>query len=224
MKKASSHIKWQTAQFFEIRWWEKYLQPKNKAEYLKWKTQYWQSVWEKCIPFIAENHKQPDQEIFKIWDAGCGPAGIFLLFEKAQVYASDPLLKQYHKKELLLDQGKANIVFETKSLEEASPNKEFDFIFCMNALNHVADILMSIQNLKKHLKKGGHLILTLDCHKSIFLKKLFQLIPGDILHPHQYTLQEYIDLFTDKQLHFCGQSLIKPGKVFDHHLLIFRKT
>lgn len=61
----------------------------------------------------------------------------------------------------------------------------------MNAINHVQDYETAMNNLTESLKPSGVFILTIDAHNYSFFKLLFRAIPGDILHPHQYNLNEY---------------------------------
>ncbi|MEO6151222.1 MAG: hypothetical protein ABIP28_13720, partial [Mucilaginibacter sp.] len=82
-------LRWRVAQLFEARWWKKYLAHKDVTTYLKWKRGYWQNVLER----IGKNlNMQPGQHIL---DAGCGPAGIFIILDEYKVTAVDPLLDTY---------------------------------------------------------------------------------------------------------------------------------
>ena len=71
-------IKWKLAQFFELLWWRKYFLFKTKDSYYTWKKNYWQSLVSslKTINITDKN---------TIADLGCGPAGIFILFDKNEV-------------------------------------------------------------------------------------------------------------------------------------------
>ena len=77
-------FRWKIAQFFEAWWWRNYLRGKSIPDYLEWKRQYWWAFLEKI-----ELNVGPEANIL---DAGCGPAGIFILFPENKVTAVDPLL------------------------------------------------------------------------------------------------------------------------------------
>ena len=221
-------IKWQIAQFFEIRWWNNYLKGKNPSEYLSWKKGYWQKVLDltqENSPDDLKNKLQKiDAEQNIIWDAGCGPAGIFILFEKAKVFATDPLLDSYRKEKLLFRSNAQNIKFITAPLEQTHLPEKCDTLFCMNALNHVKNIDQATQQLVSNLQENGLFICSLDCHRFNWLKYIFRLIPGDLLHPHQYNLEDYLELFQKYGLKPISTAQIKKGNIFNHDLLVLSKS
>jgi len=125
-------------------------------------------------------------------DAGCGPAGLFTILPQQEVVACDPLLDQYASKLKHFDKSNyPNTQFVSQSLEEFSAPNSFDYVFCLNAINHVDDLPLALDRLIASVKPGGTLILSIDAHNYNWLKKIFQWIPGDILHPHQYNREEY---------------------------------
>jgi hypothetical protein len=85
-------FRWKIAQAAEIRWWQSYLKNKPTTDYAVWKTKYWQDL-------LAEIGLATSiTEGSKILDAGCGPAGIFMIFKNHAVDALDPLLDGYEAK------------------------------------------------------------------------------------------------------------------------------
>lgn len=218
-------IKWQIAQFFEIRWWNNYLKGKDAEEYLSWKKGYWKKVLDLAKENLPNDLKSKlsgvDSEQNIIWDAGCGPAGIFIMFDKAKVFATDPLLDSYKKEKLLFRNDAQNIEFITAPLEKTHLPIKSDILFCMNALNHVENIDRATQQFISNLKENSLVICTLDCHRFNLLKHIFRLIPGDLLHPHQYSLKDYIELFQKYGLKPIANVQIKKGNIFNHDLMIF---
>lgn len=157
-------------------------------------------------------------------DAGCGPAGIFMNLDHCQTDAVDPLLNEYEQRLKHFDKADyPNVNFHALPLEQFSQPNAYNWIFCMNAINHVADIKLCVANLEQSLKPEGYLVLTVDSHKYNGLKMLFRAIPGDALHPHQFTLGDYLRLTVRHDLVHLGTVLIRSGNIFNHHLLIFRK-
>ncbi len=123
-------------------------------------------------------------------DLGCGPAGIFLLFKNAT--AVDPLINMYDKDLAHFSfKNYPDNTFINASIEDFLPAETYDTIFCINAINHVADMKKGLEKLSACAHEGSQLIISIDAHNHSFLKKIFQLLPGDILHPHQYNLAEY---------------------------------
>lgn len=217
--------RWHIAQYFERRWWKRYLQDKPADEYLDWKRGYWNNIIQRLgwsHPDMAEQLKQQD---LLVLDAGCGPAGIFLSLPEHRVTAVDPLWSYYAKE---FDQFNyhrlTNVQFKTAGLEAFKSAGTFDLICCMNALNHVSDIELATKNLAESLKPDGWMALTLDAHNYKLLRHVFRAIPGDILHPHQYTWGDYLKLFERNGLQYVSTQKIKRGFIFDHELILFRKA
>ena len=206
-------LRWKIAQKAELRWWKNYLKSRPKADYLNWKKAYWKT-------FLHQTGIQlrPGE---KILDAGCGPAGIFTVLNEQQVTALDPLLDKYEESLEHFDKTNyKNIIFVNHSLEAFQTTAKFDTVFCLNAINHVADLNQSLDNLLRSINKGGRLILSVDAHNFSFLKPVFRLIPGDILHPHQYDLQEYQDMLTSRGLFISKTLLYKKEFLFNYYVLI----
>lgn len=211
--------RWNAAQFAERKWWKNYLKNKDITEYLSWKKEYWTDLLKKCTHYFTI---RPED---KILDAGCGPAGMFMLFENNQTVAFDPLIDNY---EIDLPHFKKNmypsVQFVNAGLEDFSTDKKFNVIFCMNAINHVHDIEKSFDNLLSCAAKDAHIIVTIDAHNHSTFKYLFRLLPGDILHPHQYNLNEYQKMLTQRGCNLLGTILLKHEFFFDHYMLVVKKN
>ncbi len=207
--------RWKLAQYFEKRWWKNYLRNKTVEDYLIWKKKYWLDLLEKGRISVPDN--------CMVLDAGCGPAGIFMIFEKQQTTAIDPLLNDY---EIQLQHFKRlnykTVEFIHTPIENFKREKCFDFIFCMNAINHVQDYEISMNNLAESLKQGGSFIITIDAHNYSIFKRLFRIIPGDILHPYQFDLEEYKSHLINRDIEIVNEVLLKQEFFFNHYMIIGR--
>lgn len=206
------NFRWKLAQFWEIRWWRWYLQHKDKSVYLQQKAAYWEKVLAHCeLPLTGGE---------AILDAGCGPAGIFMILEGDPLMAVDPLLNQYQDQLDHFDPTDyPKVQFNAVSLEEFQPTQELDIVFCCNVINHVADLNLSLDKICSWLKPGGILILSVDVHNFGILKKIFRLFPGDILHPHQHDLADYQSMLRDRGLTIEKTTQLKRGGIFDYYLI-----
>ncbi|MDE3058824.1 MAG: methyltransferase domain-containing protein [Bacteroidota bacterium] len=185
------NIKWKVAQFLEIRWWKRYLKKQKKAEYYQKKKEYWLSYLSK----LELNYEEIKNE--RILDAGCGPAGIFIAFDGADITAVDPLLEHYE--EHLTHFSKADFpktTFVKSGVEDYFSQQKFTYTFCLNVINHVSDIKAAVDALVENTTTGGKVTISVDCHRNGLLKKIFQFLGFDALHPYQYSPQDYIKLFT----------------------------
>jgi len=219
----ASSLRWRIAQKTELKWWQNYLKNKDKTAYLNWKQNYWSELLKKVDTILINGGKVPlsSQTNLNILDAGCGPAGVFMALKGHKVQAFDPLLDKYQMNIEHFNQDDYPWVqFENRSLEQFNTDKQYNVVFCMNALNHVQDIEASTKNLKAVLKRGGLFIVTLDTHNYSFFKHLFRTIPGDVLHPHQYSLDEYEGLLKRYKLSVLGKQLLKTGFIFNHWLVV----
>jgi 2-polyprenyl-3-methyl-5-hydroxy-6-metoxy-1,4-benzoquinol methylase len=209
---------WKIAQMIEIRWWQNYLDGKTKEEYLVWKRDYWTTFLEKTGVFIKENSK--------ILDLGCGPAGIFIIFEKNKVIALDPLLEEYEKKLPHFKKSDyPNVEFLTQPLEDFSPEKQgtADVVFCINAINHVKDLSHSFDILVDSVSPNGDLVVSIDVHNYSFFKYLFRYFGFDALHPHQYDLGEYEQMLTSRNCKIINKICYKKEFFFDYYVLVLKK-
>lgn len=210
--KQGARFRWKIAQVLEIRWWKRYLKNQDKNTYLEQKKQYWTRTLE-----WVQASLEPNQMVL---DAGCGPAGMFILLDKQQVTAVDPLLNQYQEQ---LPHFKyldyPNVQFFSESLEAWQSDKQFDWIFCLNAINHVQDIQVCLDKIMDSLKPDGTLILGIDAHRFSWMKYIFQWIPGDVLHPHQYTRKDYKMFLNDRGGQIILEYEAKPGWIFNYILI-----
>lgn len=210
------NLRWKIAQSAEIRWWQNYLRKKPKADYLAWKKQYWADFLT-TIQVQAQTHH-------RILDAGCGPAGVFTYLTDNQVDALDPLLSQYEIKLEHFDrQQYPQVQFYSQSLEAFQWTQPYDIVFCLNAINHVADLDLCFDKLVACTKKNGTLVVSIDAHNYRFFKTIFRLLPGDILHPHQYDLQEYEQMLRRRGIQIEQTILIKKEFFFDYYTIVGKK-
>lgn len=210
-------LKWKIAQAAEIWWWNNYLKNKPKDTYLQQKKAYWHRFLNHAQLTISAKEK--------ILDAGCGPAGIFSILPNNEVDALDPLLDQYeYQLPHFSKVDYPNVRFICVPLESFETENQYDFIFCLNAINHVRDIELALDKLISTLKPGGKLALSIDVHKSQIFKALFRLIPADALHPHQYNLKEYTAMLEKRRLTVTKTVILKTGWIFDYSLLIAHKA
>ncbi len=211
-----SKWKWKLAQALEWRWWQYYLAKRSKAAYLAGKRAYWQRMLEAAavMPQTGE----------RILDAGCGPAGLFILPFPAQVDALDPLLERYRQRLAFFDpEDYPRVHFLAQPLETFEPVVPYDKIYCFNAINHVKDLETCVRRLSAALKPGGQMVVTVDVHRHGWLKKIFQYLPGDVLHPHQHDLAGYEQLFLQKGLSRIHTKTLKRERIFDYCMMVFEK-
>lgn len=206
--------KWKLAQWLEIRWWRRYLKTKSPDEYLQWKKGYWKNFLKKLglsIPASA-----------KILDAGCGPAGIFIQFPENEVMAVDPLLGEYEQLSHF-PKGKNKKTQFQKATLEAAHLETYDYVFCLNVINHVSDIEKSMDKICEAVEEDGTLVLSIDAHNWKFFKYALRLLMWDALHPQQYDRKEYEEMLAKRGFEITDRVLVKKEFMFDYWALIAKK-
>ena len=209
-------IRWKIAQAAELKWWQNYLKNKNVKTYLEWKKSYWIEFLQKCSVALPQKSY--------CMDAGCGPAGIFIILENNSVDAIDPLINKYEGLKVFDKAAYSNVNFIKSSIENLNLEKQYDHIFCLNAINHVAKLGNSISKLADLLKAEGTILISTDVHRYKFLKAVFQRLPGDILHPQQHSLNDYRKLFAEHYLVIEREILIKRTAIFDYYAFVLKKS
>lgn len=212
-----SNLRWKIAQWAERRWWRRYLKNKSVEDYLLWKKEYWQDFLKK----IQLNEKEIGSQT--IIDLGCGPAGIFVLFKSST--AVDPLLDKYNEDLAHFSKKKyPDNTFITSTIEDFNPEQKYDTVFCINAINHVHDIQQGLSKLNDCAHENSTLVISIDAHNHNFLKRIFQLLPGDILHPHQYNLEEYKKKIEDSGWTISKTIEMDTAFIFNYYVLVATKS
>ena len=209
-------LRWKIAQFFENFWWKNYLKGKTPQEYLTWKSNYWNH-------FLFDVGTTQSHLLHPIIDIGCGPAGIFTILNQKEVTALDPLLEEYEKLAIFNKSDYPTVDFVQSSFEDFKSPKKYQTIFCLNAINHFIDIGVSFKKLNEICENKGQLFLSIDAHNHSFFKKLFSLLPFDILHPHQYDLAEYQSFLNENGFEIGKTKLVKKEFFFSYYLLVANK-
>jgi len=205
--------KWKIAQAAEVKWWQNYLKKKDKAAYYEWKRKYWRSFLRDIDFTVPASPKQ-------IMDAGCGPAGIFTILSDHKVTAVDPLLDSYKEQIAQFDTDDyPHVQFVTSPIEQYHQPNKYDIIFCLNCINHVSSIPDSLTNLYECLKPGGQMVISTDAHNYCFLKNIFQWLPGDILHPHQYDIAEYQSFLSEAGFEITKSQKVKSAQIFGYWVI-----
>lgn len=204
-------MKWKIAQFLERRWWKRYLSSKDPALYLASKRKYWQSVLDRL------NH-QPSKNGVTL-DAGCGPAGVFiLLHDKEQMTALDPLLGRYEQDLAIFNfSDYPAVTFHEAALESAVlPAGMFTTIYCFNAINHVEDWELALDQLTTFAANGATMIISSDVHRRPWLKFIFRLFPGDLLHPQQHNRADYREALRKRGWQIEAEQQLRSELIFEY--------
>lgn len=195
---------------------------KDPAAYRAWKEEYWRTFLTKIE--LAATLETSAQWDLRVLDAGCGPAGIFTVYHSASVTAVDPLLDSYDELPGFARTRHPNVHWVRQGLEDYVAVEPFDLVFCLNVINHVRDLRGVLQVLAEALRPGGTMILSVDAHRHTLLKPIFSVLPGDVLHPHQMNLTEYLAACGSVGLTCTSRVLYKREAIFDYWVLTLKHT
>ncbi len=208
-------FKWKLAQYLEIRWWKNY-QKKLDEAYLDRKKEYWNNVLDACALPVPSGQS--------VLDVGCGPSGIYSILDGNTVEGVDPLIEKYTEEiKFFSPEVFPHVNFFTTPFEDFQLNKEYDVVYCLNAINHFRSLDESIQKLYAALKPGGSMLVGIDGHRHPILKKLFQTIHVDLLHPIQFSLEDYVEKFESVGFKTKKEVTFTTGNIFNYYLVEFTK-
>jgi 2-polyprenyl-3-methyl-5-hydroxy-6-metoxy-1,4-benzoquinol methylase len=138
----------------------------------------------------------------------------------------DPLLAKYQNSLAVFNPKQYSYVqFVESPIETFFSPRPFQYVFCLNVVNHVKELDRTIDRLYELTEPGGCLILSTDCHNFRLLRRIFQLLQFDILHPHQFTADEYLKIFQNgRKLELVNRAVHKRQMIFSYTSFVFKKA
>lgn len=176
--------RWEKAQREESECWSNNASKVNSDSYLEKKKEYWKRLLSRLLDVSSLKDKE-------VLDYGCGPSGLVIYLQDANLTCLDPLMDKYLEQFQYLHNYKAKFI--NGQIETFSPENKFDVIFGFNSLDHVADMHVALERLQGILINEGKMYITLNCHTSNVLQKILSTFSRllDPPHPHQHTVKQY---------------------------------
>lgn len=203
--------RWRLAQYLEGKWWQRYLKAKSPAAYLDDKKRYWHKTLDQLDWELVPGRRS--------LDAGCGPAGIFIVLQDTEAVAAiDPLLDKYEEKLAIFSrQAYPRVSFHAQQLEApVLAGSSFEAIYCFNAINHVADWDLAMDRLTEYAAPGTRMILTSDVHRHKILLPIFKALPGDALHPQQHGPEAYREALLSRGWEIAYEEVLREESIFNY--------
>lgn len=188
-----SKKRWRTAHEQEKRGIE-------RAEDIKARIGERRRTWAKLLELLKDDVTFDNSK--RILDVGCGATTIFLALRQGTKYAIDPTLEylfQLHPFVREVEEYK-DVNFISSSIEEVNLDKQFDMIFMINMLDHVADLKPVIDKVDELLAPSGILILPVDCYADRVVRSIQRVFDADLPHPHHFIVEDVIALFPNYKL------------------------
>lgn len=212
--------RWRLAQWLERHWWSTYTKKKNPQDYLAWKRSYWNNYLTHLPPHLQYNLKNKNLTIL---DMGCGPAGIFMVLERHTVDCVDPLLPYYIHLDIFDPCWYPNASFYAASAEQWTPHKQYDIIFCTNALDHMKDWEIAVNRMASWLKARGFLVVSVDIPSRV-MGTLLQIANLDPLHPHKITHTRLIESAPNNSLRLLACKTLREYPHATYTLYVMQKV
>ncbi len=177
--------------------------------------------------------KLPVEEFKEVLDAGCG--GGECAIKLAQRFPWIKIMAIDLKTQNFASNHPSNVFFRKGDLLKLEDKAVYDFIYCIDVLEHIPNNLKVIQNFYQALKNGGYLYIHIpyDVGKRyIFPDKFFEEFNKWSKHKHigkQYTLSEmtfnlqkigFKIINAEYTFGFLGELAWELDRVTDKHSLL----
>lgn len=185
-----SSERWRNAQRYEQGYWE---QVANEVEAegqgrlgsYEWRCdQLIRLLAEAGVPEVGDGSA-------RVLEVGSGPVGVIGFFPASERVAVDPLEEFYSSRPLLVASRNPDVSYRTGA-GEALPVEDgwYDMAIIENCIDHVMDMDAVMRGIRRALRPGGYLYLTVNarCRPGYYVHRLLSRLQIDPGHPHTFTL------------------------------------
>ncbi len=170
----------------------------------------------RSLHFQRQCKHLPLKRFHRILDAGCGEGSIALEMARSCPWAR--ILAMDISPPLLPQDAPANLSMIQGDLLQLAASEEFDFIYCIDVLEHIRDNPRVILNFHRALSRGGYFFLHIPNDREqrrIFPERFFHEFDQWADHEHvgtQYSPAELSELL-DKMGFVITESRITFGRL-----------
>lgn len=172
----------------------------ESAEDIKTRISERRRTWAKLLELLKDDVTFDNSK--RVLDVGCGATSIFLALRQGTKYAVDPNLErlfQLHPFVREVEEYK-DVNFVSSPIEGVTFDKQFDLIFMINVLDHVAELKPVIDKIDELLVASGILILPVDCYADRIVRSIQRFFDADLPHPHHFVAEDVIALLPSYKL------------------------
>ena len=135
-----------------------------------------------CEPLSIDTYQYREAALL---DIGNGPCGILNFIPGNIKVGIDPNNKMYRENEILYNVEKEVRYITCPAEKLPLPGEYFDFISCVNVLDHVSDPQIVLDEIIRVLKPGGVFFLSVDTRKEE---------ETSLVHPHAFDGDKFIEM------------------------------
>ena len=184
-----SPARWQRAQQYERGYWETLAGriASGSVSQLNW---YGWRAEQLGIRLRASGLSQLVDGSARVVEVGCGPIGVVSFFAAAQRVAVDPLESYYGANPTLASLRNPAVDYREGRVESLPcASGQFDLAIIENCIDHVRDVQGGMRELRRVLRPGGALYLTVNCRSKwgFVMHRALSRLRIDAGHPHTFT-------------------------------------
>lgn len=171
---------------------------------------YWYPYQSLFLKYVTLNGTE------KMLDVGCGPTGILVSFQSGKRYGVDPLIRFFREK------YKMPVDIEyVEGISERLPFKYtcFDVVFIFNLLDQIENPFRTIREVRRVLKKQGHLFCGVDTFDGLtYLKDRIKNFYGRQTgtcghHTQSFSKEKFENLLRSNGFDILYSGIVASGRV-----------
>jgi ubiquinone/menaquinone biosynthesis C-methylase UbiE len=185
--------RWNKAQEYELRWWQK----RHKVINLSYLQKFADELMRDLSAYIKFDNS------LKILEIGSGPAGIVTHLPGNVRIGIDPLENFYSSISEYSQYRDKNVkYFNTKGEKLEFENSYFNLVIIDNVLDHCEDPNLVISEVKRVLRNDGVIYFKQNVYHTAgkFIRNLLELVQFDKGHPYNFTTNDLYKLFDNNGL------------------------
>ena len=185
----SKSRRWKTAQQYERGYWQARADEMAKGasaqlDWYKWRAEQFAGRLERLG--LGELYT----DSVRVLEVGSGPIGVATYCKGARRVLVDPLQDYYASNPVLRTHRSPSAEYLTGVGEALPcPDSEFDLAMIENCIDHVQDVDGVMRELRRALRPGGILYLTVNCRAPLgyYVHRVLSRLRIDPGHPHTFT-------------------------------------
>lgn len=193
-----SKERWKSAQDYELGYWQgaatRVAEGKGSLGWYRWRAGELRKRLERLdLGQLAEGGA-------KVLEVGGGPIGVCTFFPGQERMAVDPLADAYAENPQLVELRDPEVEYRQGVGESLPcPDSSYDLVIIENCIDHVQDVEGVMAELKRVLKPGGVLYLTVNNRSAYgyYVHRILSRLQIDRGHPHTFTPRRTVELISE---------------------------
>ncbi len=182
--------RWKTAQEYERGFWQRQAESiaagsSERLDWYEWRAdQLADRLRRAGLGTLADGTA-------RVVEVGCGPIGVCSYFPAAEALAVDPLESFYAGDRVLSELRNPKVKYlEGVGEEIPAPDAFADLLIIENCIDHVRDVDAVMTEVRRVLRPGGTLYLTVNCRSTwgYVVHRALSRFAIDAGHPHTFTV------------------------------------